>query len=200
MKLKNIYSARLSAGSLLIPESRILASLLLQGNGKDELITAVKNNNVLQKSSSATALRMARLVRQRLACLDSEGIAMVANDSLEVATQMLLLAAVRHSRLLGDFMIDVYRGQLRRLDTHLKPSDWEVFLYECEQRDPTVLSWTSSTRAKLQQVVYRILSEAAYLDTTRTLRLTPPLLHPRVRAYLVSSKDYYAREAMEQLK
>ncbi len=195
-----IYSAQLSAGSLLIPESRTLASLLLRDASEEGWLYAVKTENILQKPSPVTALRMARLIRQRLACLDEAGLQMVANDGLEVRTQMLLLAAVRHSRLLGDFMIDVYRGQLRRLEVQLKVCNWEVFLHECEQRDVTVKSWTPSTRAKLLQVILRILTEAGYLDSTRTLRLTPQLLHPRVRAYLVNSKDNYAREAMEQLK
>ncbi|MCG9059787.1 DUF1819 family protein [Laribacter hongkongensis] len=191
------YSAQLSAGSLLVPESRQLATLLLQQPDEAAWQYAIKVDNVLQKASPATAWRMARLIRQRLECLDEAGISMVANDSLEVATQMLLLAAVRHSRLLGDYMIDVYRGRLRRLETHLNPKDWAVFVHECEQRDPSAREWTTSTRAKLLQVVLRILAEAGYLDSTRSLRMTPPLLHPRVRAYLVASKDYYAREAME---
>lgn len=195
-----IYSAQLSAGSLLIPESRILALQLLADNSQQGWLHAVKTENILQKSSPATAERMARLIRQRLACLDAAGVAMVANDSLEVSTQMLLLATIRHSRLLGDFMIDVYRGKLLRLETHLKGADWEIYLHECAQRDPAVLNWTASTRAKLHQVVLRILAEAAYLESSKTLRLTPPLLHPRVLVYLVGTKDYYAREAMEQLK
>ncbi|MCG9052531.1 DUF1819 family protein [Laribacter hongkongensis] len=191
------YSAQLSAGSLLVPESRQLAPLLLQHPDEAAWQYAIKVDNVLQKTSPATAWRMARLIRQRLACLDEAGLSMVANDSLEVATQMLLLAAVRHSRLLGDYMIDIYRGRLRRLETRLNPKDWAVFVHECEQRDPSVCEWTTSTRAKLLQVVLRILAEAGYLDSTRSLRMTPPLLHPRVRAYLVASKDHYAREAME---
>lgn len=194
------YSAQLSAGSLLIPESRILASLLLRDSSEQSWLHAVKTENILQKPSPATALRMARLVRQRLAQLDKAGVEMVANDSLEVCTQLLLFAAVKQSTLLGDFMIDVYRGKLRSLEMQLKSSDWEIFLHECAQRDPAVQNWTPSTQVKLQQVIMRILAEAGYLDSTRTLRLTPPMLHPRVRAYLANNKDNYAREAMEQLK
>lgn len=34
------------------------------------------------------------------------------------------------------------------------------------------------------QVILRILAEAKYLESTRSLRLTPPHLHPDVVAYL----------------
>lgn len=191
------YSAQLSAGSLLVRESRLLAAVLLQQPDEQTWQHAVRTENVLQKSSPATAWRMARLIRQRLEQLDQAGLSMVANDNPEVATQLLLVAAIRHSRLLGDYMIDVYRGRLRQLETHLKPSDWSVFLHECEQRDPAVKDWTESTRAKLLQVILRILAEASYLDSTRSLRMTPPLIHPRVRTYLTTTQDHYAREAME---
>jgi len=196
----SLYNAQFSAGSLLVNESRRIAELLLQKPDKSAWNQAVKVDNILQKTSPTTAQRQARLIRRRLECLDDEGLQLIANDSVEVCTQMLLLAAIRHSRLLGDFLIDVYRGQLRRLETTLNVRDWDVFLHECEQRDPTVADWTATTRAKLLQVILRILAEARYLESTSSLRMTPPLLHPRVTGYLARSKDLYVREAMEQKK
>ena len=196
----SLYNAQISAGSLLINESRRISELLLQKPDDAAWSQAVKVDNILQKSSPSTAQRQARLIRRRLECLDDDGLRLVANDGVEVCAQMLLLAAIRHSRLLGDFLIDVYRGQLRRLETTLSVRDWDIFLHECEQRDPSVAEWTPSTRTKLLQVILRILAEARYLDSTNSLRLTPPLLHPRVTGYLARSKDHYVREAMEQRK
>lgn len=196
----SLYNAQFSAGSLLINESRRIAELLLQKPDDAAWNQAIKVDNILQKSSPTTAQRQARLIRRRLECLDEEGLQLIANDSIEVCTQMLLLAAIRHSRLLGDFLIDVYRGQLRRLETILTVRDWDVFLHECGQRDPSIIDWTATTRAKLLQVILRILAEARYLESTSSLRMTPPLLHPRVAGYLARSKDHYVREAMEQKK
>lgn len=196
----SLYNAQLSAGSLMIPESRRIAVLLLQKTDLAAWNHAIKVDNILQKSSPETAVRQARLIRQRLGGLEEEGVRLVACDGLEVCTQMLLLASIRQSRLLGDFLIDVYGGQLRRLETTLNIKDWPVFLYECEQRDPAVQNWTSNTRAKMLQVILRILTEAAYLEPGRSLRMTPPFLHPRVRAYLVNYKDHYSHIAMEQKK
>lgn len=196
----SLYNAQVSAGSLLINESRRIAELLLQKPDDAAWNQSIKIDNILQKSSPTTAQRQARLIRRRLDCLDEEGVALIANDNVEVRTQMLLLASIRHSRLLGDFMIDVYRAQLRKLETVLDVRNWDVFLHECEQRDPAVGEWTATTRAKLLQVILRILAEARYLESTSSLRMTPQLLHPRVAAYLARSKDLYVREAMEQVK
>lgn len=193
----SMYNAQLTAGSLMVNESRRIAELLLQKPDEAAWNQAIKHDNILQKNNPATAVRQARLIRSRLESLDGEGVELVANEGLEVCTQILLLAAIRHSRLLGDFLIDVYRGQLRRLESTLNIRGWDVFLHECEQRDPTVQNWTANTRAKMLQVILRILTEAAYLESDRSLKMTPPLLHPRARAYLANHKDHYAREAME---
>lgn len=195
-----LYHAELSAGSLMPVESRTIAALLLTQPDEAAWLKAIKIDNILQKSSPATAIRQARLIRNRLQTVDAEGLQMIVSGSPEVRTQMLLVAAIRHSRLLGDFLIDVYRNRIRRIETHLNAGDWDLFLQECEHRDESVADWTPSTRAKLLQVLLRILAEAKYLDSTRNLKLTPPLLHPGVTRYLRAHQDDYTIEAMEQAR
>lgn len=122
---------------------------------------------------------------------------MVAEADGELAGQILLAASARHSRLLSDFMRDVYGADLRRLEKTLSHRQWDAFLVECEHRDPAVAQWAESTREKLFQVVVRILAEAKYLDSTRKLGLTPPLLHPKARRYLNKLGDAETLSRME---
>jgi hypothetical protein len=97
----------------------------------------------------------------------------------------LFAAAIKHSRVLADFLRDVYAGHLRRLEQNISPAkDWEAFLAECVQRDPEVANFSATTQAKMLQVVLRVLAEGKYVDSTKTLRLTPPHLHPDVVRYL----------------
>jgi Putative inner membrane protein (DUF1819) len=179
----SLYNAEISAGSLMLPESRRIAKLLRGHPNQEQWDTALKEENVLQKNP-ATAVRQARLIRNRLETLDDEGLRLVAEGDGELSRQLLLAAAVRHSRLLSDFLADVYGADLRRLEHTLNRHRWEAFLTECQNRDETVRQWASSTREKLFQVIVRILAEAGYLDSTRRMGLTPPLLHPKARAYL----------------
>lgn len=178
-----LYNAEISAGSLMLPESRRVARLLLTHPTPEQWDEALKIENLLQKTP-ATARRQARLIRNRLATLDDEGLQIVAEGDGELSTQVLLAAVVRHSLLLSDFLRDVYGADLRRLERILSHRHWEAFLVECEHRDPAVGAWASTTRAKLFQVIVRILAEAKYLDSVRHMGLTPPMLHPKVRAYL----------------
>lgn len=181
----SIYNAEISAGSLMLPESRRIARLLLTHPTKEQWFEALKLDNVLQKKTPATARRQARLIRNRLDTLEDEAWVMIADGSQEVATQLLFAATIKHSRVLADFLSDVYSGHLRRLEQHLSPAkDWEAFFADCAQRDPAVAEFSATTQAKMLQVILRVLAEGRYVDSTKTLRLTPPHLHPDVVGYL----------------
>lgn len=191
------YNAEISAGSLMLPESRRVAGFMLTNPDRATWFDTLKTENILQKKSPATARRQARLIRNRLETLDEEAWRMVAQGEQEVAQQILLAASIKHSRLLGDFMRDVVAGHIRRLETNLSASDWDAFLADCSRRDPAVTVWSDTTKAKLLQVVLRMLAEARYLESTRSLRLTPPLLHPEVLRYLKSRSEAAVLAAME---
>lgn len=194
----SIYNAEISAGSLMLPESRRIAAFLLMHPSKDQWFDRIKLDNVLQKKSPATARRQARLIRNRLETLEEGAWALIANGSQEVATQLLMASAIKHSRLLGDFLRDVYAAHLRRLETTLSPAkDWESFMADCLQRDPAIAQFSDTTKAKLMQVILRVLAEGKYIDSTKTLRLTPPHLHPDVVRYLKQHGETAVLSIME---
>ena len=175
---------------------RRIAKLLLKRPTSEQWDAAVRDENLLQKKP-ATARRQARLIRNRLETLDQEGLRLVVEGEGELCGQILLAATTRHSRLLGDFLRDVYSADLRRLENTLSHRQWGAFLAECEHRDGAVSEWTESTREKLFQVIVRILAEAKYLDSTRRMGLTPPMLHPKTRAYLKHLGDAETLARME---
>lgn len=193
-----LYNAEISAGSLLPLESKRLAALLLTQPDDAAWWHAVEVENVLQKKTPATARRQATLIRKRLATLDTQGLNLIVEREQEVVLQLLLVAAIKHSQLLGDFLRSVYADRQRRLETHLAPVVWQDFLAECAHRDPAVATWSESTRAKLFQVIVRILVEAKYLDSARSLKLTPRSLHPDVRRYLSARQDTQVLDCLER--
>ena len=122
----------------------------------------------------------------------------IANNGSEVQIQLLLAAAVKHSPLLGDFMRNVYAMRQRKLEPTVDPHDWSDFLAECTLHYPAIANWTDATRAKLFQVIVRVLVEAKYLDNARSLRLTPKSLNPDVRRYLADRHETYALDCLER--
>ena len=194
------YNAEISAGSLMAAESRRIAVLLLSHPDEIAWQHAVEVENILQKKTPASARRQARLIQRRLTTLDDQAWKMISEREGEVVTQMLLAAAVKHSALLGDFMRHVYADRQRRLEKKLAPSDWQDFLIDCSRQDEAVQQWSDTTKAKLFQVIIRILAEAKYLDNPRSMVLTPRSLHPAVHSFLKNRNETNVLECLERIR
>ena len=95
------YRADITAGALKLPESRVVADLLIRGVDGQEWHAAISERNVHQARSTETARRLARLIRSRLARMDGELGRLVRDGAGDTATYAVLAAAVKHSRLLG---------------------------------------------------------------------------------------------------
>jgi hypothetical protein len=67
-----------NAGSLMLPESRRVARLLLTHPTKEQWFAALKLDNMLQKKTPATARRQAQLIRKRLDTLEDEAWSLIA--------------------------------------------------------------------------------------------------------------------------
>ena len=192
------YNAEISAGSLMPLESKRVAALLLSRPEEAAWVNAIEVENILQKKTPATARRQATLLRKRLNTLDAQAWTMIAERESEVVTQLLLAGAIKHSQLLGDFVRNVYAAHQRRMDPAIAALDWQDFLAECAHQDPAVAGWSDSTKTKLFQVIIRILVEAKYLESARTMKLSPRSLHPTVRRYLLERNEAYVLDCLER--
>ena len=191
------YNGEIVAGSLLINESRKIARLLLNDADAEAWHQAIVIENVLQKRSPVAAKRQARLIKNRLSLMKPDLWEIVDNGSADVAIQALLAAAIKHSRLVGDFMDTVIRQHWQTFKEKISAKDWKDFLEICAQVDPKVDEWTETTRSKLKQIVFRILAESKYIASTRSPKLLPVSIAPDVRKYLVKNLEDYVLRCME---
>ncbi len=192
-----IYNGDIVAGSLLMEESRKIAHLLLENVDAEGWHKAIVIDNILQKRSSSAARRQARLIKNRLILMDKYLWKLIHDGSSEVSSHALLVAAIKHNRLIGDFMDTVLRQHWQTFTKVICVSDWNRFLETCAQMDPQVDTWKDSTRSKLKQIVFRILAEAKYIDSTRTCKLLPVSIAPEVKKYLVKNQESYVLKCME---
>jgi hypothetical protein len=190
------YNAEIVAGALLPSESRIIARLVLDNVPDEEIYRLLTVENILQKRSPATAVRKYRLIEKRLQLIDKELLLSIAEGTRQVCVQALLVAAIKHSKLIGDFLLRVIKEKWRIFETELKPSDWDNFLRECEQIDQTVSKWKPTTRDKLGQVVRKCLVEAGYLESISRPVITPVLLLPEIKNNLIKHKENYVLDCM----
>lgn len=192
-----MYSAEIVAGSLLMNETRKLAEVMLRDQSKAAWREAVIVENILQKKTQSTAKRMAGLIRHRLETGDPQSWRLIATGDFELAGQGTLVLLLRRSRLLADFMSEVLGLKMRRLDFKLVQKDWDDFLQECELRDPVVATWSPLTKAKLFEVVVRILAETRYLNSSKEKIIQGVMIRPEIRAYLEAINDQKTLASLE---
>jgi hypothetical protein len=191
------YRADLTAGALKVPESRIIADLLLQGVDEAGWKDALYQHNVLQARSARTAERLTLLVRGRLALMDADLWKLVRDGSGAVATHACLAAAVKHSALLGDFLDLAVREHYTRYAEALSHTLWDEYLAGCRERDPEMPQWREATVARLRSSVFQILAQAGYVENTRTLKLQPVYIASPVLAYLTDHHEHYVLRCIQ---
>ena len=191
------YHADLTAGSLKVPESRIIADLLLRDLDNQAWDTALYEENVLQARSPKTASRLALLVRGRLETMDAALWRLVRDGSLIVATHACLAAAVKHSALLGDFLDLVVREQQRLYSPTLTLSLWKQYIEDCRGHDPDMPVWSESTIDRLRSSVFQILAQAGFIEGTRTRRLQTVHIAREVVRCLEGNNERYVLRCIQ---
>jgi hypothetical protein len=188
------YKADITAGALKLPESRLIADLLLRQVDAEGWRDAIRTNNVLRARNPATARRLTRLIRGRLETMGPDLWKLVRDGSGKVATHAILAAAVKHSPLLGDFLDIVVEEQYRLFSTALSNKIWTDYLESCRERDPDMPPWNETTRRRLRSSVFQMLAQAGYIENTRSLKLQTVHIAEQVLRYLkVNNEDYVLR-------
>ena len=159
------YNADIAGGALKVYESRQVASLLLDHVTPAAWKQAVEIDNVLQKTSPATAKRQASLIRARLLTLPEPMWELVRDGNKRVATQTVFAGAVGHSRLLADFIALELADGLKTGKTLVTKALWHDYVMKCRDRDREMTAWSESTINKLGDSVFQILGELECLTS-----------------------------------
>lgn len=192
-----IYTATITSASLRLRESRIVAGLLIDGVDADAWKEAVVEENVLQMRSVESIKRISGLLRARLEPIGRGLWEIVRDGDREQATQAVFAAAVKNSRLLGDFMDITMREQKALFAKNLEYRMWTDYIEGCRGRDPDMPHWSDATVARLRSAVFSMLAEAGYLKDTRSLLLQNVFVDAQLAAYLRDQGETYVLRCLE---
>jgi len=195
--VKFSYNSDLIGGSLMVRESRFIAALMLDNTSGEQWQQAVIAENQLQKRSPSTARRNSQAIRKRLERLDDEYWRMLRDGDDELATQVSFVAALERNLLLVEFMetvlVDAYLTKVENLQAY----QWDEFLTDREARDSAIGQWAESSRKKMGQVVLRMLAEAGYLVSSRSLKLQRVTLRAELKQLLIDKHQHRLLACME---
>ena len=173
---------------------------MLREVGHDEWKKVVEDQNILQRLSPASAIRIANFIRARLRLMTPELWVLIKDGDSITATQACLAAAIKHCRILGDFLDIVVRDQFNKLEDSLTPRLWEDFVLGCRQRDPEMDEFPPTTAKKMRANIHRILNEAGYLKGGRKWLLQRVDILPEILRYLKDNDEEYVLKCMQVTK
>lgn len=194
------YIANITAGALLVSESRKIADMMIRKVSIEEWKDAVENKNILQKLSVSSSKRIASFIKARLGLMTPELWEMVRDGDAVLATQAIFAAAIKHCRILGDYLDIVVRVQFRKMEDRLTPLLWDEFVLSCKQRDPLMEDFPPSTAKKMRSVTHKILLEAGYLQSPRSWKLRKIEIVPEVMEYLIHHNEEYVLKCIQVSK
>lgn len=168
----------------MIRESQLIAQLLLQKPDQDAWEHAIVNQNILQKRSDASAKRNASTIKKRLQGVNDTYLERLAFGNTELSTQLMFAATLMNSTMLADFMRTVVLDAKRVFRHSLDANDWEHFWQQRARLFPELLKMTASSTSKISQVAFKCVTDAGYIDSTRSKVLQNVYLQPEVKSLL----------------
>ena len=178
------YDNDLVGGAFMVRESRISADLLLKQAPPEQWHQAIHVDNLLQKRKTSSAQRNSIAIRRRLEGLHEEFWLMLRDGDANLATQVSFCAALNRNLLLLEFMETVVKDAYLIQATTLERYTWLDFLEERSNIGANIATWKESSRKKMGQVVFLMLSEVGYLQNTRNRQLQRVLLRPELEILL----------------
>lgn len=182
-----------SAG--LRPElAAVIAGIHLEEQGDwARTKAAVLERNALQARSASSGKRLELELRQRLQCLTTSQLQLLARGTSDERNAMAWLAVLKRIEIAADLTREVLLEKLSSLDPVLRRSDMAAFYEDCERDHPELTALAPSSQQKVRSALLQMLRDAGLLSgkagkggTLGTVQR--PLLSPQVQE-LVASDD-----------
>jgi hypothetical protein len=157
------YSMSFTTGTLFHRESVQLAGLYLELDDWHLVRARVIAENLLQARTMNTLKRVCREVISRLKRLTVSELRFLMQGSHQDQAYLLWIALCRRYRLIADFSVEVVRERYISLKGDISQADFDVFFNRKSEWHSELESVRPSTRAKLRQVLFKMLREANLL-------------------------------------
>ena len=182
------YSFSFTTGALFVPETLALAREFVRLRDWKSVAAVACSENLLRQRTSASTTRLLREIRQRMQEFSPEELDFLVGADPADQRLLLFIAACRRYRFIAEFTAEVLFPKAHTAETQLYPGDLSRFIDERSLNASEVEKLTDKSRAKVRQVILRILSEAGLIDSTSSRKLQRPM-PGRPLAALISKND-----------
>jgi hypothetical protein len=195
------YNGGLTAEQFLFYEIRIVSKMYTAGKSVDEIVEAVKRDNLFQYPTERQTSRMARACVRRLDALGSDYLVEeLTKAPAEIAKQINLYAMMCYNGLVREFMISLVGEKYRQRDYSFTRKDLNEFFSRLQGQNDDVAKWSESSITKMKQVLTRCLIETEMFDGIRDVKLNPILISEELERGIREVDDIPALTAFNCFK
>ena len=184
------YSAKLTGEPFLYKETKIIAEYLL--NGENPLVLKKRNveENLIMQKTKGSITRSNSPIFRRLGIMDKDMMREFVESDIDTSKHILLYSIMKTDRLVLDFMLDVYKDKILMRKEYIEKYDIDNWYEEKCILSQTLNEKTETTRAKLKQVIMKILQDSGLVIKEKTnFRIIRPLLKEKFIALLDKNGD-----------
>lgn len=161
------YSAGLTSQLFWLQEARKTASLMIEGKEKEDIREIVWTENIYQVRAEYRAIEVLNNTWRRLSLLPKDVREQFVTCDIETAKVINLISVMMDSRILFEFMHDVFSEKIRLGEKEITDRDLNVFFADKALQSDVVAGWTENATKKLKQGISRILFEAGLLENSK---------------------------------
>ncbi len=170
------YKFSFTAAGSLIAETLTIARYQYQC--KDWVITKreVIEQNLLLKDKKATALRQYSEIELRLKTLTKNEIILLCTGSMEDVKAMIWLSIIKTYSFIEDLFTSTVLVNYKDHKPFISDGDYVLFWESVKNTSNEIQSLSDSSTKKIKQVVFKMLFDLGFIDSTKTRRITRPSL------------------------
>ncbi|MBU0673649.1 MAG: DUF1819 family protein [Proteobacteria bacterium] len=185
------YQMSFTTGGLFLHESLLAVDLYLLHRDWKKVRDLLLSGNLIQARTISSAQRVTREICQRLSLLTLEQLQLLFSGTTQERQGLLWVAVCKRYSFIKDFMTEIVRENFLRLNMVLHPSDYDMFFHDKEEWHDELARLSQTTKAKLRQVLHKIMHEAEILTKDDTI--IPAILTARLAQVLVADNPDWLR-------
>lgn len=174
----NRYALSFTSGGLLTKEAAVLAPVYVELRDWEKVRDFALSENLLQSRTYRTGVRVVRETIKRLSVLTDRELEMMGEITASERGHLMWAAACRGYDLIGEFAEEVLRERFLTLAGSVSYADYDSFFRAKAMWHDELDTIADSTYKKLREVLFRMMAEAALLDSAGGIE--PTLLSPRI--------------------
>ena len=178
-----------TSGGLLEKESLTFINAYFQTNSWDLASKNIKEKNLFQYRSLVATNRILQELKSRFSYLNKDALNLIASGFSNETQQILWFAICQKHSFILDFMKEVVREKYFMGQFELTNYDFDAFYNKKMLQYESLEKITDNSRAKLKQVLFKMLREVGILNNQNRIQAVIPTANV-VRVINSQSPEY----------